>query len=189
MPKNKTYYQFFILIILLSRCVAPAGVPSNYLVNPKELSSMTTGNWISVEQNANHTSVAPVKISGELITVQSDTFYILTQTSLLEIPKDKITSATLYLFKNQSGKYMLATGLGLLPNFIGAISLSQPGFLLLGIPFALAGIITAIIENPSGELVFPKKVVLNEFAKFSRFPSGIPPEIELDKLTLNIGSK
>jgi len=179
----------FILVILLIRCAAPAGVPSNYLVNPKEISSMTTGNWISIDQKANLSSGGASQISGELITVQSDTFYILTQTSLLEIPKDKITSATLYLFKNQSGKYMVATGIGLLPNIIGAISLGEPAFLALGIPFALVGIITAIIENPSGELKFPKKADLNEFAKFSRFPSGIPPEIELDKLTLNIDSK
>ena len=184
MPKNNSYYQYLILIILMIRCAAPAGVPSNYLVNPKEISSMTTGNWIRVESNIKLTSVAPSQIFGELITVKTDTFYILTQTSLLEIPKDKIVSATLYLFKNQSGKYMMATGIGLLPNIIGAISLGEPAFLALGIPFAIVGTLTAIIENQSSELRFPKKAKLNEFVKFSRFPEGIPPGIELDKLTL-----
>jgi hypothetical protein len=184
MQKNKSYFQLFILIILFIRCAAPSGVPSNYLVNPKEISNMTTGNWINIEQIVNPTSVAPIQISGELITVQADTFYILTQTSLLKIPKTKITSATLYLFKNQSGKYVVATGIGLLPNIIGAISLGEPGFLALGIPFALVGTITAIIENPSSELRFPKKAKLDEFGKFSRFPEGIPSGVELDSLTL-----
>jgi hypothetical protein len=189
MSKNSLFYQLFIYMVLLTGCAAPAGVPSNYLVNPKDVSCITTGNWICIKQNTNIKAIAASNISGELISVQSDTFYILTQNSLVEIPKDKITSATLYLFKNQSRKYMMATGIGLLPNIIGAISLGQPGFLALGIPFALVGIITATIENSSGELKFPQKTSLNELAKFSRFPSGIPPEIELDKLSLNTTSQ
>jgi hypothetical protein len=184
MPRNNSYYPMLILIILLTRCAAPAGVPSNYLVNPKDVSKMTTGCWISINQKVDLKFENFSKISGELITAQTDTFYILTQTSLEKIPKNKIITATMYLFKNQSGKYMTTTGVGLLPNIIGAISIGEPGFLLLGIPFAITGIITAIIENPSSELQFPKKSELKEFAKFSRFPEGVPPGVSLEKLTL-----
>lgn len=184
MSKISKFFQLLLVTVLLAGCAVPGEIPSNYLRNPRELSTMANGCWIIINQSVDFSDANKGKTSGELIAVQNNTFYILTQSSLVRVPTAEIITATMYLFKNQTNYYLLVTGLGLLPNVIGAIVYGIPAFLTLGIPFAIVGITTASIECKANELRFPKMNKLDEFGKFSRFPQGIPPGVELEKLTL-----
>ena len=100
------------------------------------------------------------------------------------IPESGIKTALLFLFKDQSNKYLLATGLGLIPNFAGLLVHSEPAFLALGIPFAVVGLVTMAIERSKNRLRYPETNKLKEFQKFSRFPQGIPIGLNLKKLKL-----
>ena len=184
MSKISLYTQLLLLTGLLLGCAVPSEIPTNYLMEPKSISAMPNGCWISINQSNDLTTDIGSKISGELIAVQKDTFYIMSQTSLEVVPAKKITAATLYLFKNQASKYILATGLGLVPNIAGAIAHGMSEFLAIGIPFAIVGIVNASIEVHANELRFPKKNNLDEFGKFARFPQGMPSGVDVKSLTL-----
>lgn len=182
MLKINHFFLLLVLAVILAECAAPREIPPNYLTNPRTMAKMTNGCWIYVNQGILTEGNLSVEVSGELIAVQNDTFYILTKTSFVVVPANEIKIATMFLFKNQSGNYLLATGLGLLPNIAG-IFISNP-VSLLGIPFAIVGITTAAIENSANTLRFPKKNLLNEFNKFARFPQGLPSGVGMKDLTL-----
>ena len=170
---------------MVTGCAVPSGIPKNYLVRPSELSRMHTGCWI-INESVDSEGRNRGEISGELITVQKDTFFIQTRTSLESIPEKEIISATLYLYKNQSNNYIAATWIGVIPNIAGALIQGQPWFLAMAIPYVIVGISNAIIESSSNELRFPKRNSLDEFSKFSRFPQGLPKEVKLKDLYLRI---
>lgn len=174
---------FLVLVsATLLKCATQGDIPSAYLVNPKGLDTATNGNWIYIEKFENNNIADKGAVSGELIAVQSDTFFVLTQKAFIPVPTKDMREATLTLFKDQSGLYLIATGIGLVPNIIAAFAGSPVFF--FGIPFALVGFSTAMIELPANSLQFPKRNKLSDFYKFARFPQGIPAGVDLNKLSL-----
>jgi len=182
----RTILIFTIGLFLIAGCNS-TNIPQSYLRNPKEVKKGITGCWIEVTEKSNTGKVQASNLSGELIAIQSDTLYILSEIQLSAINKNDIATAILYIFKNQGPKYALITGLLIAPNIIGAVSSDYPGeFMTLAIPIALTGIIITIIEGTSKRnlLIYPSKNSFEEFRKFSRFPMGIPPGLDKSELRL-----
>jgi hypothetical protein len=173
-----------VMAVLIAGCATPGSAPLAYRTNPGDMDKMTTGCWIYINQGIKTGSTDSNSISGELITIQQDTFYILTSLKLAAIPAKKIESASLLMFKEQSSRYLLVTGLGLIPNVLGAAINGMSEFLLIGIPFAVVGSITAAIDINANVLQYPGRNSLTEFGHFARFPQGRPSGVNLEELTL-----
>ena len=177
--------QICLLVLLaasLLKCATPGGIPSGYLVNPKGLDTATNGHWIYIDKFDNNSIADKSQVSGELIAIQRDTFFVLTYNGVKPVPTKDMREVTLILFKDQSGKYLVATCIGLIPNVIAAFVGSPVAY--FGIPFAVVGSITAMIENSASTLIFPKRNKLSDFEKFVRFPQGIPSGVNLSNLSL-----
>ena len=185
MSKISLFFELVVLAVLSVGCNSTTEIPSGYLKNPRDIETMTTGFWIYINQNDKNNGVLTGEISGELIAAEPDTFFILTRNTLVSIPVNEIKNAKLMLFKDQTGKYILATALGLVPNIAGALINGEAAFLAMGIPFAIIGSVTSAIESTANKLIYPGKIKISDFHKYARFPQGRPVGIKLDALTLN----
>lgn len=172
----------FVVAAALLNCTTPGKIPSGYLVNPRGLDTVTHGRWIFIVKSYKNDPGVPTEISGELIAVQNDTFYVLTPKTVIPVPTEVIRKASLIMFKDQSGKYFIATCLGLVPNIIAAFTGSA--VYAIGIPFAIVGFGAVLIERSANTLRFPRKVRLSQFNEFARFPQGIPPGVDIRNLSL-----
>ena len=183
--KINSFSSLFVLFVLLSGCYSE-DIPKAYLPLPGEVKTQVTGSWISVNYHSSQDRNYSKKISGELITLQTDSIYVLNELQLYAVDINAIDTAMLYIFKNQTGKYVLATVIMLMPNIIAAIANKMPEYLILAIPWVVTGTITSIIEGSGHKdrLVYPKKNSLEDFKNFARFPMGIPPDMKRNELTL-----
>lgn len=186
--KIKSILISALILLIITGCDS-AKIPSYYLRSPKEAINGITGSWVEVTMIPTPGKAKSLGLSGELIAAQSDTLYILSDIKLSAISKNNIETACLYIFKNQGGKYALFTGLLLAPNIIGAVASGGEyagGFLAMGIPMSITGIIITIMEgsSKSNRLIYPSRNSIEEFRKFARFPMGIPPELDKNELRL-----
>jgi hypothetical protein len=183
--KINSISSLFVLFALLLGCYSE-DIPEAYLPLPGKVKTQVTGSWVSINYHSPQDSNYSKKISGELIAVQTDSIYVLNELQLYSVDINSIDSARLYIFKNQTGKYVLATVIGLTPNIIAAMANQMYEFLILAIPWALTGTITSLIEGSghNDKLEYPKKNSLEDFKNFARFPMGIPPDMERNELTL-----
>jgi hypothetical protein len=177
-----------ISLLLIGGCNS-TNIPKDYLRNPKDAAKSIAGSWIEISRKSAFVDAQVSKLSGELIAVQSDTLYVLSEIKLSVIETDSIGTARLYIFKNQGGKYALITGLLLVPNIIGAMANGGEyagEFIQLAIPLAVTGITIAIIEGTSknNQLNYPAYNSIEEFRKFARFPTGIPQGVDKSELHL-----
>jgi len=164
-------------------------VPAGYLRPPKQITKIITGGWVDVSVIPDPSNDTITMLSGELLAVKNDTFHILTATTgLISINKIRISALKLYLFSNPN--ISLLGFLGVIPNIAGAISQTDyaGGFLLIGIPLFVTSLVMAIADNHIGNstLRYPGKNSMNEFYKYARFPQGLPPDLQKDKLHLVI---
>jgi hypothetical protein len=175
----------FVSVLFLSGC-STAKIPMDYRFNPRNVKKEVTGSWIEINLFPTQVLSPEIKLSGELIAIQSDTVYILTEVQLRSILINEIFEATLYIYTNQAGKYALATGLLYFPDILAAIADNIGGFLAIGVPWVLAGsIITLSVgNNDSNLLIYPGRNQIEDFRKFARFPKGMPPGIEKERLHL-----
>jgi hypothetical protein len=178
---------FSVFIICLLGC-STANIPVSYRFNPSDLKKEITGNWIEINMHSKSNVSPDMGLSGELIAIQSDTVYILTEEQLNSIQINKINEAILYIFSNQGGKYAVATGLLYLPDIIAAIVTRIPSFLVFGVPLVIVGSSISIYEasENSNRLIYPKENILEDFKKYARFPQGMPQGITKEKLHLII---
>lgn len=183
--KINSFSSLFVLFALLLGCYSE-DIPTAYMPLPGEVKTQVTGSWVSINYHSPQDRNYSKKISGELITFQADSIYVLNELQLFAVDMNAIDTAMLYIFKNQTGKYVLATVIMLMPNIIAAILNQMPEFLILSIPWAVTGTITSIIEGSGhkDKLVYPKQNSLEDFRKFARFPMGIPPDMKRNELTL-----
>ena len=182
-----------ILLVLI--CIAidcgcqPKMVPAGYLRPPKQLTKSITGGWVEVSVIPETSNDTITMLSGELLAVKSGTLHMLTsRTELISLNTNRISSMKLYLFPNPN--LSLLGFLGVIPNITGAIL--QPdyagGFLLAGIPLFVTSLVIAIADFQDGNssLRYPEKNSMSEFSKYARFPQGLPPDLQKEKLHLVI---
>ena len=62
----------------------------------------------------------------------------------------------------------------------------QDPFLLYGVPLFVTSLVMAIVDHNEGNstLRYPKKNSLDEFSGYARFPQGLPPDLQKEKLHL-----
>jgi len=183
--KINSFLSLFVFFALLSGCYSEE-IPTIYLPRPREVKTEFTGSWVSINYHSAQDSNYPKKVSGELIALQTDSIYVLNELQLFAFDMNSIDTAMLYIFKNQTGNYVLTTVILLVPNIIAAVVNSMPEFMVLVVPWAVTGTITSIIEGSghTDRLMYPKRNSLKDFRKFARFPMGIPPDVKRKELTL-----
>jgi hypothetical protein len=180
----------FLCVLLLSACKT-AMIPSAYRFAPRNVKKEITGSWIDINKRTKVGSESINGMSGELIAIQNDTLYVLTSDRLAGIPSENVKDAVLYIFMNRSGSYAAVTLLVYAPDIIAAIGYKIGGFLLFGIPWIITGAMLSINEawDKSNLLIYPEINGLIGFRDFSRFPRGIPPEVDKSKLHLVANQK
>lgn len=97
MLKNSVKILVFLFVLISLQGCQNKMIPAGYLPRPRDADKVITGSWIDV-------NTATFKISGELIAIQSDSVYVLTDVGFNALHKRTITSAVLYLFTPQGGK-------------------------------------------------------------------------------------
>lgn len=177
-----------LLVIVITGCKT-ANIPEAYDYKVSELQKNPFGCWVVISVNTTDSVPEIHSVAGELLSMNADSSFLLVADGVVShIGNRTIVSAKLYTHKNQSGTYLLTTGILYTPNVIGAIAYPDVAgeFLLLGIPVIIVGVIQAAIESSGKKniLDYPAKTKLNEFGKFARFPGGIPENIDLRLLYL-----
>lgn len=186
--KIRNILLVFICIVIECGCQNMM-IPAGYLRAPKQMNKSITGGWVDVSVIPDPSIDTITMFSGELLAVENNTFHILTAGSgLISLNKNRISSIKLYFFSNPN--ISLLGFLGVIPNITGAISQSGYAgpFLLLGIPIFVTSLVMAIADyhDSNSTLHYPIKNSMSEFSKYARFPQGLPPDLQKEKLHLVI---
>jgi hypothetical protein len=182
LKRTKTILTFSIWLIIFSGCQNGI-IPVRYNVPPSKIGTIFTGSWMEIIYY--ETETQQIQASGELIAINDDTVYVLTMSAFLQIDTGRIKKAVLYVFKPQVATGPVVGGLSFLPNIVGALAYSEGYFLLIGAPVLISGTIFGLLEiKGNSTLRYPEKNNFQEFKKFARFPQGLPPGLQTEKLHL-----
>jgi len=157
-----------MLTIFAMGC-ASTTAPSKWLAPPAETQCLAYGGWISINYQNNRTKS---EVHGELIAVHPDSVFVLTVNQLWAIPSNKISKAKLTAYDAQIGSLTAWSVFGTLST------LSHGIVLIISAPvWIISGTAATSAQSYAPQLSFPKKP-WNEFRKYARFPSGLPPKID-----------
>jgi len=159
-------------------------IPASYMPTPDAATMNIKGSWIVLNTDNDALPISGKIISGELMAVQSDSVYLLTDSALLAVNRNMIISAVLYPFKPQTAVTPIIAMLSSLPAIFGAIAKDDGAFLLLGVPVMITGAVMSAIEGGGNVMKYPARYQLNDLAKFARFPQGLPSGLDPEKLRL-----
>ena len=121
-----------------------------------------------------------VVVAGELIAVNSDSVFILTEIDLEQFLIEDINSATITLTENNTKKYAIMTGVAATPALLGAVVHTDYSteFMILAIPAVVFGglAIFAASQQEPHTIEFPSKNLadIRETSIYARFPGGMP---------------
>lgn len=183
----------WILVLLVGFGFAgcqTVNIPEPYNFRVKELQKNPYGCWMDVTVDSAAAVIHHFTTqSGELLTMTRDSVFLLVADGKVKsINVRSILASKLYTHKNQSGTYLLITGLYMVPAIIGAIANPDYAgeFLLLALPVSIVGIFQSVKDGTAQRniLVYPIKNSLEDFKPFARFPAGIPENVNLQLLYL-----
>ena len=162
--------------LILSSC-ATNHAPRGWLPDRKDVAKEIYGGWLYVEWKG---SLAEEEVTqGEFIGITDEACLLLDHSVLIRIPKDHISYASLKIHTDDRGAFFTWTLLGAL----GSIS---NGFYLVFTmtSWIIGGSIITSNEANSGLFVeeFPDTGWWRIVTRYSRFPQGIPKEVDLSKL-------
>lgn len=160
-------------------------VPAGYHRTPKQISKSIAGGWVELSVIPDPSNDTITMLSGELLAVGNDTFHILTaRDGLISLNENRISTVELYFFSNPN--ISVLGFLGVIPNIIGAFASPENAgyFLLMGIPLVATSSAMALSDKGNSKLRYPVKNRLSEFSQYSRFPQGLPPDLQKEKLHL-----
>jgi hypothetical protein len=150
-------------LVALAACVSN---PDPHNVTQQQVLREGNGGWIEIV-HANGSTV-----HGELIAVTPTALIVLTPSN--EVATDPIAtfqSAELFEYDAEHAKLVVWGGIGALSTLTHGV------FLIFSVPIWLATTITtAAIQSRVARLTYPDDP-WTEFAKWSRFPQGLPPGI------------
>ena len=189
MSNMNNFFRVLMITALLYSCQSP-DVPLAYRTPIAKTQSNPYGAWVIAKLKEVQPETGNAKFAGELISISMDSAFILLEDHhMMVVKKDQVSTMELCTHKNQAGTYGVLTVVFLLPNIIGAVA-NPPdysgGFLLLGVPVAITGLVLTMVEG-SGQgnmLFYPEKNTWYDLKKFARFPAGIPEHVNQDDLTL-----
>jgi hypothetical protein len=164
--------KFLIVIIcLVSGSCNSVRAPHGTVPLRTQLTDDAFGGWIGMEHRDSGL------IQGELIAVSEDSVFVLQGKEAKGFAKARIGAARLIIFRTAEGGYAAWT-------FFGSLfTLTNGYFLAVSLPATLiSGIATTATEAQRiNYMDFPVNG-WTELAKFSRFPQGLPREIDLSEL-------
>lgn len=152
--------------------------------SPEAATMNFRGSWIVLKTDGGSPSTSGNIISGELMAIQSDVVYLLTDSALIAVNRIMINSAVLYPFKPQTAVTPIIAMVSSLPSVFGAIAKDEGAFLFLGVPVIVTGAVMSAIEDGGSKMRYPANYQLNDLTKFARFPQGLPSVLDPEKLRL-----
>jgi hypothetical protein len=173
----------FYPVILFSICCwlmfgcSPYRAPSGWLPERNNVAKEPYGGWLYVEFKDRGVEK---NVRGEYIGIVDTTLLLLNINGIIRIPKDNITYAALKINDDDRGLYVAWTILGILgtPFVNGFYSIFTLPLWIVG------GIASSTAEGGSGSFVSYDRNPLwwRSIAPYSRFPQGIPHELDVDLL-------
>ncbi len=164
-------------IAIFSGC-ASVQAPSGYLPGASETQWDVYGGWITVAYSDSGTINTA---DGEFIGFQDSVVYVLTKSEPVSIRCEDVRSASFDIY---SKKTWLFAGWTLL----GSVSVLSHGYYaVLSLPlWLLTGIPSTISESLDGRYAENTPTIYwwQSISKFSRFPQGIPKQVDLRELKL-----
>ena len=177
--------QLIVCLLILTEC-QNSMIPRAYMPDPSMAGKSVAGSWIVITIQQDLQLSPQAEMSGELIAIENDTLFLLTDSAFLRIRQGTVSTAVLFPFRPQSKAIFVITGLSLLPTLIGAIIRPDPGaaLLIVGIPLVVTGTLMGMSEHYGNVMRYPQKYSLNDLGRFARFPQGMPPDLDPGKLHL-----
>ncbi len=171
MPNRNKLCLLLGLIAVIGCGCASSGAQS-YWLTAADLPQDAHGGWITVRHGIDATG-RPRTSAGEFIAISGDSLY-LAATRLEVIPLRDAHSARLVNYEPNAG---MVGGLAAL----GTISTISHGFyLIVTAPmWILGGCITTNMRQNESLLNYPKHGWA-EFLPFTRYPQGLPPDMDRD---------
>jgi hypothetical protein len=162
--------------LTLSSC-ATNHAPSGWLPDRKTISQEKYGGWLYLKWRGR---LGEEEITqGEFIGIYDTTCFIFDHTILIRVPIDHISLASLKIHEDDRGSLAVWTLLGTLST------ISNGFYLLITAPlWIIAGTIITSTESNSGLFTeeYPDIGWWRTVTRYSRFPQGIPKEVDLSKL-------
>lgn len=197
LSKRMKFCLFTLLIMLLSGC-SSINAPYGWLPDNPDSNNLNNGGWLYIEINKSAKNVTFLDmdssmksitgietLAGEFISYENNNVYLMSRNNkLCIIPIKEIRYSCLELTEKNTGAIV---GLGLL----GTIStISNGWFLIFTAPVWLITTIASAASEASRDNYcenYPKNNYWHNINKFSRFPQGVPKDVDLRKLKIKKG--
>lgn len=178
---SKSNRAAWMVAIWACACLASCQVnkdmraPKGFLpTGPAKVAREAYGGWMVAILNPSRNAAL---VQGELITIQNDTLYVLSQPSLTAIPVSDVENARLELHLQNASGFALWALAG------GFSTLSHGAFLIFSLPaWAIFGTSVSSSAARQPNIIHYPGIGFEEFKKFSRFPQGLPPGVDPYKL-------
>lgn len=166
---SSTSRRVVLALALAAAACASNPAPHGWLPNAKEAQRSASGAWISVRCEKRE----PVdRVAGELIALDAERVYILTDAGLVTVPSASVKQGTLAAYETDAGGLAAWGALG------SASTLSHGHFLIFTAPtWILATAATTQTESRAAQVRYPEKPFAS-FRPYARFPQGLPPGFE-----------
>lgn len=175
----------FIACAILVKC-APVHAPKGTIPKYRDAETNVYGSWMLVNYQDDAESEEMKSEAGELISIQDSNLYLLYLDSIKILEIQNISSAVLATHKYGGPQFLIWGGAATLPSILGMLVHGDyvSEFALLG-AFQIypAGISSLINYLSAHKIQYPKHLPdLESFSIYSRFPQGIPPNVNPDLL-------
>jgi len=153
--------------------------PEGWLPKVSDVESQVYGSWVVVEHMSGGQTTTT---SGELIAVDPDSMFILSENGVSQIPAAAVKQTRLEIYKEKKIVGLWAV--------LGTLSTLSHGFgLILSAPiWVISGIGGAVGESWSGIMEI-KGPPLEDLRRYTRFPQGLPAGIDLRSLKVKTALK
>ncbi len=153
--------------------------PAGWLPPAQGAAVEAYGGWIVIDtargdRRGGGSAGPAIQVAGELIAVDPDTVFVMSQGTLVSLTKSQVERASLFAYDAQSGRLALW-------GFLGTLSSAATGFgALLLAPVWIIGSTAAtasrsnapVVELTSGGGRWA------QMALYARFPQGLPPGVD-----------
>lgn len=170
----------YLLISILFAGCASSYAPREYLSEIEDTQQESFGGWITVISDTAKSkgNIRGIIYAGEFIGYDSLNVYLLAD-SLIIVPRTNIPKCVLQLDDNDIETFAGWTVLGIISSFTHGYyaTVSIPAWLITGIL-----VNSAESARDRYEAKNPDEKYLQSILIYSRFPQGIPSELDLTKL-------
>ena len=124
---------------------------------------------------------------GEYLALTNDSLYIMLASQLVAFHKDEISNFNIVLSRKRTKLYLSMSVSAMVPSLIGAFFNPDwsTEFGILGLATVGTGLLGALIESAREVHVLQYPYDFSDWQetiKYSRFPAGLPPDLDLKDL-------